>query len=119
MLHWLLRFIIPFVVLYTIGYYIPGFSALTLAWITLLSLIIMAGDWLMERIFKDYRFGRFQDGVINFLVSAVVIFTVTMGIEGGNVPLTGALLAAFIIGVLLLIIPSQMRADERKKGEET
>lgn len=115
MLHWLLRFVIPFVILYTIGYYIPGFSALTVSWIILLAGLIMVGDWLMERIFPAHTFGRFQDGIINFLVSTVVIFTVTLGIEHGNVPLSGALIAALVIGVLMTIIPNERSV---KKKEE-
>lgn len=107
-LSWGIRILIPVAVLYTIGYYVPGFSALTIPWILILSVLITVGDWIIQRVIpgKSSLIGR---GIINFLISAVVIFTVTMAIEGGNVPLGGALLAALIIGVLTMAVLSQMK----------
>jgi hypothetical protein len=114
----ILRFLVPFVVLYTIGYYVAGFSALTVSWIFVLSLLIFLGDWLLEMVFHlDRYFGRFHKGIISFLVSAVVIFMITQIIEGGNVPISGALLAAIIIGGLMTLIPDLARVSigEEKK----
>jgi len=120
LLFWVIRFLIPFVVLYTIGYMAPGFSALTVAWILLLSVLIAVGVRLVDNAFRIKQFGRFQEGVISFLVAAVVIFTVTLGIEGGNVPLGGALLAALIIGVLTTLAPESERKTRREgTGNET
>ena len=101
----LLRFFIPFIVLYSIGYYIPGFSALTVSWIFFLSILVFIGDWLVEKFFKTTFLGRFQKGVISFLVSTMVVLIATLAIQGGNVPLGSALLAALIIGVLINLIP--------------
>jgi putative membrane protein len=102
MLVWGVQFLIPLVVLYTIGYYIPGFSALTLPWIILLSVLIFLGErFLQWTIRQPNRFGR---TLINFLVAAAIIFTLTLAIEGGNVPLGGALLAAVIIAVLTELV---------------
>lgn len=102
---WGIQLLIPLVVLYTIGYFIVGFSALTIPWIILLSVLIFLGErfvqWTMGRIIN--RFGRL---VVNFLVAAVIIFTLTLAIEGGNVPLGGALLAAAIIALLTELIYS-------------
>lgn len=100
---WLTRIFIPFIVLYTIGYFVPGFSALTIPWIVLLSALILVGSWFVNRIIGEQtsRFGRV---VANFLVASVVIFTVTLAIDGGNVPLGGSLLAAAIIVVLTALI---------------
>ena len=100
---WLLRILIPMIVLYTIGYYVPGFSALTIPWIVLLTVLILAGDWVAARIMGQ-RTGRFGRGLISFLVATVIIFTVTLAIEGGSVPLGGALLAAAIIAVLFALL---------------
>ena len=103
MLVWGVQFLIPLVVLYTIGYFIPGFSALTIPWIIMLSILIFLGErllqWTIGRLTN--RFGR---ALINFLVAAVIIFTMTLTIEGGNVPLGGALLAAVIIAALTELV---------------
>lgn len=118
MVYWLVRFLIPFAVLYTIGYYVPGFSALTISWIAGLSFLIMLGDWLAEKIFPMEYLGKFQDGVINFLVSTVVIFTATWGIQYGNVPLSASLLAALIIGILMVFVPREEREKRQVSMEE-
>ena len=109
LLVWGVQFLIPVVILYTIGYYIPGFSALTIPWIILLSVLIFLGEqllpWIMGRLTN--RFGRV---LINFFLATVIIFTLTLAIEGGNVPLGGALLAAAIIaGLTELVYPDKIK----------
>lgn len=98
-LTWVLRLIIPFFVLYAIGYLVPGFSALTIMWLILLTLLIRIGDWLAGWAVGD-SVGRVGRGIITFLVATVVIFTATLAIEGGHVPFGGSLLAALIIALL-------------------
>ena len=98
-----IQLLIPLVILYTIGYYIPGFSALTIPWIILLAVVIFTAekllDWVLRKVIN--RFGRI---LIHFLAATVIIFTLTLAIEGGNVPLGGALLAAAIIAVLTELV---------------
>lgn len=101
----IVRFFIPFIVLYTIGYYVPGFSALTITWIFILSALVFSGDWLVEKIFRFDLFGRFQRGIISLLVSAIVVFVATLAIPDGNVPFGSSILAALIIGILISFIP--------------
>lgn len=99
----LVRFLIPVVVLYTLGYLVAGFSALTVGWILALSVLILGVEWLVERLIgrNPSGFARF---IIHFFVAAVVIFTVTLGIQGGHVPLGGSLLAAAVISALTAIL---------------
>jgi hypothetical protein len=96
---WLIRFLIPFLVLYILGYYVAGFSALTIPWLFALAVLILAAEGLVQRAIgkKSSRLGVF---ILNFLVAAVIIFTVTLAIRGGSVPLGASLLAAIIIAAL-------------------
>ena len=48
LLGWGIQLLIPLVVLYTIGYYVSGFSALTIPWIILLSVLIFLVNRMME-----------------------------------------------------------------------
>ncbi|TCL76307.1 hypothetical protein EDC14_100260 [Hydrogenispora ethanolica] len=105
-LKWLVRFLIPAVVLYTIGYFVAGFSALTIGWIVLLSLMVIAGSWLVQRLIaRDVS--RWGQMIITFLVTTAVIFFTTFALEGGNVPLGGSLLAALIISLLSGLVPEE------------
>lgn len=106
---WGVHLLIPLVVLYTIGYYLPGFSALTIPWIILLAILILLSSQLIQRVIGGVTksYGRV---LINFLVAAVLIFTLTLAIEGGNVPLWGALIAAIIIAALTeLVYPGKRK----------
>lgn len=120
MVYGVIRFLIPLAVLYTIGYYVAGFSALTIGWIVLLALLISVGEWLMEKIFPMEFFGGHQKAMISFLVSTVMIFTVTLVLQDGSVPLSGALLAGLIIGALMTLVPdSRERAGVGdREGEQ-
>lgn len=100
---WGLRFIIPFVVLFTLGYYIPGFSALTISWLVLLSALIVLGDWLVNSMIGG-EINRWGSGLITFLVSAAIVFFATYAIEGGHVPLGASLLAALIIAAFSNVV---------------
>jgi uncharacterized membrane protein YvlD (DUF360 family) len=101
---WLIRFLIPGVVLYTIGYFVPGFSALSFWWLLWLGGIIAIGNWLIFRVLGVRRRATVKF-ILNFLVATVVIFTMTSGIEGGQVPLGGSLLAALLISLLQTMVP--------------
>jgi hypothetical protein len=102
-LGWILRFFIPFTVLYTIGYLVPGYSALTILWIALLAALITISEWLVLKVFGE-RINRVGGLIIDFLLVTFIIFTVTLAIEGGNVPFGGALLAATIIAGLNMFL---------------
>lgn len=101
---WMLRFIIPLVVLYTIGYFVAGFSALSFRWLFWLSALIAVGNWVIFRVFNPGHHSVAKL-LLNFLVATVVIFMMTQGIEGGQVPLGGSILAALIISLLQILLP--------------
>jgi uncharacterized membrane protein YvlD (DUF360 family) len=103
-MRWLLRGIIPLVVLYAIGYFVAGFSALSFRWLFWLAALIAVGNWLIVRVFNigNHPVAKL---LINFLMVTVVIFMMTQVIEGGQVPLGGSLLAALIISLLQILIP--------------
>ncbi len=102
-LKWILRFLIPMVVLYTIGFYVPGFSALTVGWIITFAILIVLGSWLAVRMIgrEINRWGQF---LISFLVTTVVVFIASYAIEGGHVPLGAALLASLVIALLTILV---------------
>jgi uncharacterized membrane protein YvlD (DUF360 family) len=101
---WLLRFIIPLVVLYAIGYFVAGFSALSFRWLFWLAALIAVGNWLIVRVFGKEQYSVLKL-LLNFLVVTVVLFMMTQVIEGGQVPLGGSLLAALIISLLQILVP--------------
>jgi hypothetical protein len=105
---WGLQLLIPLVVLYTIGYYLPGFSALTIPWIILLSVLVFLGNQLMIRMIGGIT-KNYARMVVHFIVATVIIFTLTLAIQGGSVPFGGAMIAAVIIAALTELVYPQKR----------
>jgi hypothetical protein len=71
----------------------------------------MVGDLIIIAAFGT-RINQWGRLVIHFLAVTFIIFTVTLAIQGGQVPLGGALLASAIIAGLnlLLVKPFRMNA---------
>ncbi len=102
------RFIVAAIVLMLVGYIVPGFSHLTFGEALVAALVIAGVSYLIELALgrRNSTYGR---GIVGFLVSAVVIWLVQFVVPGMHVSAIGALLAAFVIGVVDLLIPTAVR----------
>ncbi|MBX5466481.1 MAG: phage holin family protein [Firmicutes bacterium] len=102
------RFIVSALVLMLLGYFVPGFSHLGF-WSALLAAVVIAlVGWGLEQAFGRHvsPYGR---GVVGFLVSALVIYLAQVVVPGMHVTVLGALIAAFVIGIIDLFIPTAVR----------
>jgi len=102
------RFIVAAIVLMLIGYIVPGFSHLTFAEALLAAVVIAVVGYLAELAF-GHRASTFGNGIVGFVVSAVVIWLVPYVVPGMPVSAIGALLAAFVIGLVDLLVPTAIR----------
>lgn len=102
------RFVVSALVLMVVSFITPGFRGLSFLTALLAAIVIAVVGYAIEAIFgrKVSPYGR---GVIGFLVSAAVIFLAQFVVPGMNVSILGALIAAFIIGVIDLFIPTEVR----------
>ncbi len=102
------RFLVSAIVLMLIGYVVPGFSHISF-WSALLAAVIIAvAGYIIESLFGKAvsPYGR---GIVGFLVSAAVIYVAQVVIPGLHVTIVGALIAAFVIGLIDLFIPTAVR----------
>ncbi|MCL4521810.1 MAG: phage holin family protein [Firmicutes bacterium] len=102
------RFIVSALVLMLIGYVVPGFSHIGL-WSALLAAVVIAvAGYILESLFGKgvSPYGR---GVVGFLISAAVIYMAQLVVPGLHVTILGALMAAFVIGIIDLFIPTAVR----------
>lgn len=104
----IVRFVVAAIVLMLLGYIVPGFSHLTFWSALLAALVIALAGYLIEAMFGKSvsPYGR---GVVGFLVSAAVIYVAQLVVPGMHVTIVGALIAAFIIGLVDLFIPTAVR----------
>jgi uncharacterized membrane protein YvlD (DUF360 family) len=110
-MHWIgavVRFVVSAIVLMLLGYVVPGFSHLTFWSALLAALVIALVGYLIEALFGKSvsPYGR---GIVGFLVAAAVIYVAQLVVPGMHVTIIGALIAAFVIGLVDLFIPTAVR----------
>ncbi|NMB45551.1 MAG: phage holin family protein [Firmicutes bacterium] len=102
------RFIVSALVLMLVGYIIPGFRTMGFLNALLAAVVIAAIGWVIEATLGKgvSPYGR---GIVGFLVSAVVIWAAQFIVPEMQVSILGALLAAFVIGIIDLFVPTAVR----------
>lgn len=102
------RFIISALVLMLVGFILPGFSSLTFFHALLAAIVIALLGWVVESVIGK-GVSPFNRGLVGFLTSALVIWAAQFIVPGMQVSVFGALLAAFVIGVIDLFVPTEIR----------
>ncbi len=102
------RFIVSALVLMLVGSLLPGFKALSFFHALFAAVVIAVLGWVVESLLgrNVSPYGR---GVVGFLVSAVIIWAAQFIVPGMEVSVIGALLAAFVIGIIDLFVPTTIR----------
>lgn len=114
------RFLVSAIVLMIVGYLVPGFSVFGFGNAILAALAIAVIGWVIERLFGD-TISPYGRGIVGFLVSAIVIHATQYLVPGVRVTILGALLAALVIGIIDLFIPTPFRFTRgaRQNGNGT
>ncbi|NLJ86470.1 MAG: phage holin family protein [Firmicutes bacterium] len=102
------RFIVSALVLMLVGYIVPGFRTLSFFHALLAAVVIAAIGWVIEATLGK-GISPYSRGIVGFLVSAVVIWAAQFIVPGMDVSILGALLAAFVIGIIDLFVPTAVR----------
>lgn len=102
------RFIVSAVVLMLLSFVLPGFRVVGFMTALLAAVVIAALGWVIEATLGRgvSPYGR---GIVGFLVSAVVIWASQFLVPGLTVTVLGALLAAFVIGIIDMFVPTSLR----------
>ena len=102
------RFIVSALVLMLVGYIVPGFEVMGFTNALLAAVVIAAIGWVIEATLgKDVS--PYSRGIVGFLVSAVVIWAAQFIVPEMQVSVLGALLAALVIGIIDLFVPTTVR----------
>ncbi len=108
MVQTLIRFAVAVLALMLVGYIVPGFSPLTITNALLAALAISVIAWGIEAIVGEDISPRSR-GLVSFLVSAAVIWSVQYIVPAMSVTILGALLAALVIGLVDGVVPTTVR----------
>ncbi|HHU91754.1 MAG TPA: phage holin family protein [Halanaerobiaceae bacterium] len=104
----IVRFIVSAIVLIGIGYIVPGFSMVGFGNALLAAIVIAVLGYIVEAIFGE-KISPQSRGLVGFITSAVVIYLTQFVVEGLSVTIIGALLAAFVIGLVDAFVPTELR----------
>ena len=104
--HFIIRVVVAAVVLGITALLTPGF-AISGLWSLILGAIVLAGlDFLALKLFGLHAspFGR---GITGFIMAAVILYITQFFVSGYTVTFWGAIIGAFIYGVVDAIIPGK------------
>ena len=102
------RFVVSALVLMLVGFILPGFKALTFFHALLAAVVIAVLGWVVESLLgrSTSPYGR---GIVGFLVSALIVWATQFVVPEMSVSIVGALLAAFVIGIIDMFVPTALR----------
>jgi putative membrane protein len=109
MISTIIRFIVSALVLMLVSFITPGFAVAGFRGALLAALAIAALGWVATAIIgpKGSPYGR---GVLSFISSVVVLYVVGMFFPNWvHVTLIGAIIAAFIIGLIDAVVTTTLR----------
>lgn len=109
MFHAIVRFIVSALVLMLVGYLVPGMKVAGFWGALAAALVIALIGWLAEKLLGD-RVSPRSRGFVGFIIAAVVIYLAQFAIPSLlSVTIVGALLAAFVIGLIDAFVPTELR----------
>ena len=103
-----IRFIVSALVLMLVGVILPGFRALSFFYALFAEVVIAVLGWVVESLLGR-AVSPYSRGSVGLLVSAVIIWAAQFIVPGMEVAGSGALLAAFVIGIIDLFVPTTIR----------
>jgi len=102
------RVVVSALVLMFVGFILPGFSSMSFGTALLAAIVIGIIGWVIESTLGK-GVSPFSRGLVGFIVSAIVIWATQFIVPGLSVSILGALLAAFVIGIIDLFVPTTVR----------
>lgn len=104
----IVRFIVSALVLLAVGYLVPGFSMVGFVNALIAAIIIAVLGYVIEAFFGD-NISPQSRGIVGFITSAVVIYVAQYFVAGMAASILGALIAAFVIGLIDAFVPTELR----------
>ncbi len=104
----IVRFIVSALVLLAVGFILPGFSMVGFINALIAAVVIALLGFIVEAVLGK-NVSPQNRGIIGFITSAVVIYAAQYIVSGLTVSIWGALLAAFVIGVVDAFVPTELR----------
>lgn len=108
MLRLVVRFIVSALVLMFVGYLVPGFGPIGFVNALIAAVVISVLGYLVESLLGK-NISPQSRGIVGFITSAAVIYLAQYLVPALNVTILGALIAALVIGIIDIFVPTELR----------
>lgn len=108
MLGLIVRFIVSAIVLMLVSFLLPGFATLGFGTALVAAIVIALLGFIAESVLGK-KISPHNRGIVGFIVAAVVIYVSQFLVPGMNVTAVGAALAALVIGIIDIFVPTELR----------
>ncbi|MDO4540613.1 MAG: phage holin family protein [Syntrophomonadaceae bacterium] len=106
----IVRFVVSALVLLLVSWLVPGFEVSGFWGAVLTAIVIAIIGYLVELVFGE-KISPQRRGITGFLVVAITIYLAQFIVPNYvSVTLLGALLAAVLVGVIDLFVPTQIKS---------
>jgi len=104
----IVRFVVAAIVIMVISYITPGFSRLGFGYALLAAVLITVIGYALEALFGR-NVSPYAHGAVGFIVSAIIFYVIQFLVPGMTVTVVGALIAALIVGIIDMFVPTGIR----------
>ncbi len=108
MLGLIIRFIVSALVLLVVSFLLPGFAVLGFGGALLAAVVIAVLGYIVESVMGK-KVSPQSRGIVGFVTSAIVIYVAQFFVPQMSVSLIGAALAALVIGIIDVFVPTELR----------
>lgn len=108
MLRMIVRFIVSALVLMFVGFLVPGFGPIGFVNALIAAVVISVLGYLVEMLLGE-KVSPQSRGVVGFVTAAAVIYIAQYLVPALNVTILGALIAALVIGIIDVFVPTELR----------
>jgi len=91
-----------------VGFLVPGFGPIGFVNALIAAVVISVLGYLAESIMGKNVSPQGR-GIVGFITSAVVIYLAQFLVPALDVSILGALIAAFVIGIIDIFVPTELR----------
>jgi uncharacterized membrane protein YvlD (DUF360 family) len=104
----IVRFVVAAIVIMVVSYITPGFSRLGFGYALLAAALITVIGYALETLFGK-SVSPYAHGAVGFIVSAIIFYVIQFLVPGMTVTVLGALIAALIVGIIDMFVPTGIR----------
>jgi uncharacterized membrane protein YvlD (DUF360 family) len=104
----IVRFVVAAIVIMVVSYITPGFSRLGFGYALLAAVLITVIGYALESMFGK-SVSPYAHGAVGFIVSAIIFYVIQFLVPGMTITVLGALIAALIVGIIDMFVPTGVR----------